>query len=239
MLRRAFSRLTCAAVILSGFIPAAALAQPSDMRTFFTFSGPVAVPGATLPAGKYLFRIVDTTTGRTVVQVLSADGKTPHSMFLIWRASRPDVPSEPEVRFMETAAGMPQAVRTWWYPGNRTGYEFVYPKAQARLLARGSGQPVLATATEPTTIPAPPAVVERIEPSGEETAIAETAPPAFAPTGPILLGQLAPPTLDFTEPPQLRAELPRTASGLPLTGLAGLMLVLGALMIRGWRTTHC
>ena len=37
---------------------------------------------------------------------------------------------------------MPHAIRTWWHPGDTIGYEFLYPAAQARLLARGSGTPV-------------------------------------------------------------------------------------------------
>jgi hypothetical protein len=52
-----------------------ARAQPADYRTFFTFSAPVTLPGVTLPAGTYLFRLADPTTGRTVINVLSADGK--------------------------------------------------------------------------------------------------------------------------------------------------------------------
>jgi hypothetical protein len=51
-----------------------AQAQPADYRTFFTFSGPVTLPGVTLPAGTYLFRLADPTTGRKVINVLSADG---------------------------------------------------------------------------------------------------------------------------------------------------------------------
>lgn len=55
--------------------------------------------------------------------------------------------SAPEVRFMETAAGMPAAIKAWWYPGERMGYEFMYPKDQALRLAQGASQPVLTTAT--------------------------------------------------------------------------------------------
>lgn len=229
---RSFNRLTFAAGVLACFTAAAAFAQPSDVRTYFTFSGPTALPGVTLPAGKYLFQVVDTTTGRTVVQVSSADGKTPYSMFLVWRVSRQDVPKGPEIRFMETAAGMPQAVSTWWHMGERVGFQAVYPKEQARLLAKGTGQPVLATAAEPTRVPAPPAVVERVEPSGAETVIAQNETPAVAPTGPAVVGEAAP------EGVVARAELPRTASGVPLTFLVGLTLVLGALTIRGWRTAR-
>jgi LPXTG-motif cell wall-anchored protein len=203
--------------------------QPVDMRTYFTFSGPVALPGVTLPAGKYLFRLAD-ASNRDVVQVLSADGRTPYAMFFIHRVNRPEAPARPEVRFMETAAGMPSAVRTWWYPGERNGYELVYPREQARLLAKGTGEPVLAAAAEvkPTPQAAPPALA-RVQPSGEETPVAQAAP--AAPTGRIQEGEVAP-----AEPVQVaRASLPKTASRTPVVGLAGLMLLLSAGLIRGWR----
>ena len=29
------------------------------------------------------------------------------------------------------SAGTPAAIKTWWYPGNSTGYEFIYPRKQA------------------------------------------------------------------------------------------------------------
>ena len=52
-----------------GWITVAILsAQPADKRTFFTFSGPVEVPGVALPPGKYIFRIVDPDSGGKVVQ---------------------------------------------------------------------------------------------------------------------------------------------------------------------------
>ena len=43
-------------------------------RTFLTFSNAVELPGMTLPAGTYTFRLADTQS-RNVVQVLSQDEK--------------------------------------------------------------------------------------------------------------------------------------------------------------------
>ena len=40
------------------------------------------------------------------------------------------VPSQPEVRFTETRAGVPHAVGAWWYPGQTIGRQFIYPKDQ-------------------------------------------------------------------------------------------------------------
>ncbi len=226
MSRKSIGRLGCAAAILV-VVASTAIAQPSDKRTYFTFTGPTAVPGATLPAGKYLFRITNDTTSRNVIQVLSGDGKTPYAMFHTIRAERRDPARDPEVRFMETAVGMPNAVRTFWYPGERGGYEFTYPRDQARLLAKGTGQPVLTE--EPK--------LARITPTGEEVAVQ---PEPFKPEAPSVVGEVAPPTLTIAEPEapvsqQARAELPKTASNLPLFAVAGLALLLGAALLRGVR----
>ena len=85
------------------------------------------------------------------MQVLSADGKTPYGMFFSLPAERFESASTPEVQFMETAAGMPRAIKAWWYPGERNGYEFMYPKDQARRLAQGASQPGLTTRAHTTT----------------------------------------------------------------------------------------
>jgi LPXTG-motif cell wall-anchored protein len=226
MSQRLTSRLGCAAAILA-FAASAAFAQPSDKRTYFTFNGPTAVPGVTLPAGKYLFRITNDTTSRNVIQVLSSDGKKPYAMFQTLRAERVDPARDPELRFMETAAGMPNAVKTFWYFGERGGYEFIYPKEQARLLAKGTGKPVLTAEPE----------LARITPKGEEVAVA---PQPFEPEAPAVVGEVAPPTLAIAEPQvpvsqQARAELPKTASNIPLFAMAGLALLLGGALLRGVR----
>jgi hypothetical protein len=45
--------------------------------------------------------------------------------------------------FGERAAGEPQAIRAWFYPGRQWGEEFVYPKYRAVELAKITHQPVL------------------------------------------------------------------------------------------------
>ena len=67
------------AALVSG-IGGTAHAQTGDYRTYFTFSTPVTLPGVTLPAGRYLFRLADPNSSRKVISVLSADGKTPLAM---------------------------------------------------------------------------------------------------------------------------------------------------------------
>lgn len=216
-------RLGALGVVLAAVAAGAALAQPFDKRTYFTFSGPVAVPGVTLPAGQYLFRLADSSS-RDVVQVLSADGKTPYAQFFAYRPQRFDPAKEPEIRFMETASGMPAAVKSWWYPNERTGYEFVYPKEQARLLAKGTGQPVLTTVEEVVEVTEPEPELAWVAPTGEEKAIEEAVAPApQEPIGIVQEGQIA------------RAELPRTGGSLPLVALAGGALLLAGAGLRALR----
>jgi hypothetical protein len=173
------SRFTCVgALFVALFIAAVATAGTTiDKRTTFTFNTPIAVPGVVLPAGSYLFRVVNTETSRDVVQVLSGDGKTPYAMFFTLQAWRSEPAQDPELTFIETAADMPHAIRTWWHPGESIGYEFLYPREQARRLARGSGTPVRAmelpseTWIEPELVP--PEVVGPAVEAAPEAAVAE------------------------------------------------------------------
>ena len=82
-----------------------AQAQTEDKRTFFTFSGPIELPGMTLPAGRYVFHIVDTTTSRKVIQVMSEDGKKPFVMANTIPDQRRDAPKDATVAFYETPKG--------------------------------------------------------------------------------------------------------------------------------------
>jgi len=117
-----------------------------DARTYFTFSGPVELPGVTLPAASYVFRFVDESTGRRVMEVRAKDKpRKVYGLFVTAMAERRSVSDHAEVRLMEVPAGTTPAIRSWWYPGNSTGREFIYPKDQARRLAFASRTKVLST----------------------------------------------------------------------------------------------
>lgn len=254
MLRTAL-RLTCPVVLLACATAAPGLAQPLDKRTLFNFSGPVAMPGVTLPAGEYLFRLANPDSGRNVVQVLSADGTKAYGMFFSMRAERFEAASTPEVRFMETAAGMPAAIKTWWYPGERGGYEFVYPKEQARRLALGAGEPVLTTQSQTTTTEETnTANLTRLSSTGQEANLsADVTPTASTPGGTNQPGVTAsstlaiaspviPPSVDRVpladngRPAQMaRASLPRTASALPTASALGLLALFASGALWVWR----
>jgi hypothetical protein len=233
---RLASRLACAGTLLAVVMSASAMAQPADKRTYFTFSGPVDLPGKSLPAGKYLFRLGDPTSGRRIVQVMSEDGRKPIGLFFSIPAQRPDIAEKPEVRFIETPRGAPAAIRTWWYPGERTGYEFIYPKEQARRLAKGAAQPVLTTQAQTTTAEQTNTEeLTRVAASGEETKFDPESTPAEM-TGRSQPGEVASNDVAMDESARAsarrtseRSSLPRTASELPTVFFAGSLALMAGL----------
>src|SRR3954466_11284437 len=114
---------------------------PSE-RTFMTFSNTVEMPGVTLPAGTYVFRLADIPT-RNVVQVLSKDEKDILGQWTFVQAQRPKATEDTVVMFKEAPEGQTAAVQYWYYPGETIGKEFIYPKDQAQKIANRTGASVL------------------------------------------------------------------------------------------------
>src|SRR4030095_10940536 len=137
-----------ALTVLTLSIGGRAEAQPADYRTYFTFSAPVTLPGMTLPAGKYIFRLADPDSSRKVINVLSEDGKRSLAMLHTIPNQTMKTPKDAEVRFMETSAKVPPPIKTWWYAGKAIGYEFIYPRKQALELAKATSEPILTTSQE-------------------------------------------------------------------------------------------
>ena len=130
-----------AAVVLTIAATVGAQDFNTQERTFLTFSNSVELPGMTLPAGTYTFRLAD-TPGRNVVQVFSQDEKEIHGQFLFVQSERPEVTGDTVVTFRETREGSTPAVQFWYYPGEKIGKEFIYPKDQAMKIAARTGMQV-------------------------------------------------------------------------------------------------
>ena len=78
------------------------------------------------------------------MQVFDKDEKKIYTTLLAIPNERLEPSDKPVVLFSERAAGSPQAVKVWFYPGERIGNEFVYPKTQAMKIAKETHQSVLA-----------------------------------------------------------------------------------------------
>src|SRR6185436_6194320 len=139
-----FVKALCCAAAVTVMVAPSARADEWDKKTILTFSGPVQIPGATLPAGSYVFKLADIPGNRHVVQVFDKAEKKIYTTMLAIPNQRLEPSDKPVVLFSERATGSPQAVKVWYYPGETIGNEFVYPKSQAIKIARETRQSVLA-----------------------------------------------------------------------------------------------
>ena len=149
--------LVCAGTLLAGLGNAPASAQTADERTFFTFSGPVELPGIALAPGRYMFRLISPSNDHSFVQVVSADGKEIYGLFLTLPIERAPLQSQADVRLVESAAGAPPAIQAWWSPYDSTGFEFIYPSGQAghgTTVASASARAIHPQATTTSADPA-------------------------------------------------------------------------------------
>jgi LPXTG-motif cell wall-anchored protein len=199
------------AALMAVMTPAPVSGVTYDKLAYLTFSAPVQIPGVTLNAGTYRFRLTNPDTSRNVLQVLSNDGAIVYAMFHTIPDSRASVTENPLVTFRETPAGVPLAVKSLFYGGEHRGWEFVYPKGGPIMIAEVVPQPAITyTPYPPAAAPEPIAEVAA-EPVGE---------PAFEP-----FVEPAAEPLPLAEP----AALPRTGSPVPLMAVGGLTALIAGL----------
>jgi hypothetical protein len=136
---------------LTACLAPGARADEWNKKTILTFSGPVQIPGATLAAGTYVFKLADLQSNRHVVQIFDKDEKKIYGTILAIPDQKLEPSDKPVVMFAERPAGTPQAVKAWFYPGETIGNEFVYPKDQAMKIARATHQSVLSMDETPAT----------------------------------------------------------------------------------------
>ncbi len=231
----------CGMALMSALLAPGAGASEWDRKTVITFSNPVEIPGVhlkgwgVLPAGTYVFKILDSQSDRHIVQIFNKDETAIYATVLAVPNYRLKATDKTVITFSERPAGQPEALRAWFYPGMNSGEEFVYGKAEAVELARAANAPVLFTpaeipqevaepiksADEPLVVVLKQAPIMAVQPSGEEVQVAEvvTPPPTTTPT-------------EVAMAPVPERALPATASSLPLIGLFGLLALASALAIR-------
>ena len=232
-------KTTALAMMLAGFLAIPAHADTWNKKTNVTFSGPFQIPAAhqsekvmTLPAGSYVFRLLDSSGQRHIVQVTNPRGDKVYSTILAIPDYRVNASSKTTMYFSERRAGAPAPLKSWFYPGDNFGHRFVYPKAQAVQVAAATNQPVPSHTLEvvntapPAEVPvavqtpekkevayAPAVFDDAKDTAGEDGEAVKAAPAAAAP-----------------------AALPKTASPIHLIGLLGFLFVGISIFARRWAT---
>lgn len=206
-----------------------------NKATKITFSEPVEVPGKVLPAGTYVFKLLDSPAERHVVQIFNEDRTQLITTVLAIPNQRLEPAGKTILTYEERPSDRPMALKAWFYPGDNTGQQFAYPKSEAQELSRLNKMDVPSTESE-EAYPG-----QKTEPSASEAA-KNTAPETQTkaentpPPQPNLPAAATPETHAEAAPapaPQQRTErLPQTASSLPLFGLMGFLLLGVAALLR-------
>jgi hypothetical protein len=245
--------------LTSAILTPGARADDWNRKTSITFTSAVEIPGVhlpgwgVLPAGTYVFKILDSTSDRHIVQIFDKDETTIYATILAIPNYRLKATDKTVITFSERPAGQAEALRAWFYPGKNWGEEFVYPKAKAIELAKAAKAFVLFTPAElPVEMAEPirsgdaPLVAELkqvpimvIKPTGEEARLSDVVTPPPAETE---VATASPATPTTEEPvstgssvvPAAERTLPSTASPLPLIAFLGLMALGVALTLRAF-----
>jgi LPXTG-motif cell wall-anchored protein len=196
-------------LIGTSFVPKAH-ADAWDKMTIVTVNEPIIAGNKVLDPGTYVWKLLDSQSDRHVVQIFDKDQRHLQETILAVPNYRLEPTGKTQFAFWETPAGVPKAVRAWFYPGDNFGQEFVYPKKLVAQLASAAPVPIPASYKEPEPAPTPAPAAEP-EPTPAPA-------PQPAPAQPEPQAQSTPAPTPAAAP----TSLPHTGSFSPLIGFLGL-----------------
>ena len=130
-------------IAFSAFFELAAHADESNQATTISFSQPIQIPGEILPAGSYLFKLVNSDSERNLVQILDRNQTHVYATLATIPTDRPNPTGHTVLTLAEQGDGRPDALLKWFYPGSLTGNEFLYSSHTEKELAQDKQQTVV------------------------------------------------------------------------------------------------
>src|SRR5262245_3037724 len=136
-----------------------------NKKSILSVDDQVELPGVVLEPGSYVIRLREAGERRSFVEVLNKE----ETQVLATIVAVPDHRMRPEdnsdFTFHDIKRPGPRPLQSWFYTGDLTGLEFVYPKARAKEIAKLSDTHVMASnATNDS-------VIFAVTPNGKEIVI--------------------------------------------------------------------
>jgi hypothetical protein len=122
-------QLAVCALMLSAILSPAIKADDWDKKTIVTFADAVEVPGQVLPAGTYVFKLANSISDRHIVEIWTGDQSQLLATILTIPGYRAETPNKTVFEYDERPGDSPMALHAWFFPGDHTGQEFVYPQS--------------------------------------------------------------------------------------------------------------
>ena len=122
----------------------AARADEQNQASKLTFSESVQIPGRVLPTGTYWFVLLDSAANRNIVRIFNSDRSAVYATVMTINTQRATTTDNTAITFAERGTMQPEALLSWFYPGDSFGHEFLYPKPEQQELARAKRQTIIA-----------------------------------------------------------------------------------------------
>ena len=126
------------------FFELAAHADEWDQATTMTFNEPIQIPGQVLPAGTYVLKLASRDSDLNTVQIFNSDRTVVYGTFQTIPTDRREPTGNTVIDLAKQGSGQPEALLKWFYPGDTTGHEFVYPKEKEKELAQDQQEAIVA-----------------------------------------------------------------------------------------------
>ena len=259
-----FSLLRIGALIavLVSLAPPSIVADENDKKTIVSFNQPTEVPGIVLQPGTYVIKLLDSQSNRHIAEIMNERMDHLYTLTFTAAAERTERTGKPVLTFYEGTNGQPQAIKKWFWPGEVTGIEFLYPKAQAARIAAATNQKV-AEGGLPTVAESGQSLIpdsakgltlqsqDEAKPAAAPFTASAAEPKATPP--PVVIAQNTPPPSQTpraadtsqSNSPAVSSDanssdttLPQTASYLPLIGMIGVISLSLAILIASVRRYH-
>jgi hypothetical protein len=128
------------------FLEVAAHADEGDQSVKISFNQAIEIPGQVLPAGTYLFKLVDPNDLK-LVRIFNSEGTRLYATLQTVTAERSKPTTDTVVVLAEQPDGRHETLLKWFYPGDSSGHEFVYSKQEEQQLAQVKQQTIVANET--------------------------------------------------------------------------------------------
>ena len=244
------STMSGAVVFALAFVlPGVLFAAAKDTQTV-TISDKVAVPGAELSAGSYVFSVEDRLPDRAIVRIASAEGDKHFLLLAVPSAKLTRSGGDGVNYFTNSKDHSKAALKAWSCASCTAPLEFVYPKLEAVKITDESTEPVLAVDPSydklPSNLSSDDMKVVTLWLLSPERITAENVgegvkavkyTPAAATAEPVQTAANSTPASEPTasampSPRPHRDRLPKTASNNYLIGLCGFLSLGAALSLR-------
>jgi hypothetical protein len=124
--------LMFALLLLGAALVPRAKADEDNQAIVFTTNAPIEVPGRVLSAGRYEIKL---NSNDSVAGLWNASGTRFYGYFETIPVDRYHHISKAEVDMSKMNQASPERLKDWFYPGDSTGHELLYPVSSRRVAA--------------------------------------------------------------------------------------------------------